>query len=83
MKSNAMSVNLKITGRNGELSYQDESRSTSVYVEIASVPNYDLLVSTDQLSYWTNGKAITIDEKNTILKSFDLWAKNENIKCQW
>jgi len=83
MKSNAMSVNLKITGRNGELSYQDESRSTSVYVEIAGVPNYDLLVSTDQLSYWTNGEPITLDEKNKILESFDLWAKNENIKCQW
>jgi len=83
MKTNAKLVNLNISGRNGELSYQDKTRSASVYVEISSVPNYDLLVSTEQLSFWSNGEPITSDEKHMILESFTLWAKSENIKCQW
>ncbi len=83
MKTNAISVNLNISGRNGELTYLDKTRSASVYVEISGIPNYDLLVSTEQLSYWSNGEVITLDEKHMILESFDLWAKSENIKCQW
>jgi len=83
MKANAMTVSLNITGRNGELSYLDKTRSVSVYVEISGSPDYDLLVSTDQLDYWSNGEPITSDEKHTILDSFDLWAKSEKVKCQW
>ena len=70
-------------GRSGKLRYQGEGKHAEVYYELSGVPEYELLVWTENLKAWSDGSPITPDEKQAIVAAFQAWAKQQGIRCQW
>lgn len=80
MKSN---VELKISGRSGQLVYILDNKCAEAYVEMSGSDKYDLLIEVDLLSNWSNGENISSQERSLIKEAFITWASNKNMRCQW
>jgi hypothetical protein len=74
-------VTLQMTGRSGELVYTDGSRRASAYVEISGALEFDLLVTNPDR--WSDGSAISAEDRAAIARAFDKWAKKTRTRCQW
>ena len=82
MVSTINKVELEMSGRDGELKYYDISYFASAYVEISGAAAFDLLVRSDSIDKWSNGKAITTAERETIIKAFKNWANETQTRCE-
>ena len=83
MKYQDGKVELEMTGRCGELKYYESNRYASAYVEMSGVPEYHLLVWSDDFGKWSDGNSINKKEHEKILTAFKRWAEETNFKCQW
>jgi hypothetical protein len=80
MKSN---VELKMSGRSGQLVYLIDNNSAEAYVEMSGSDKYDLLVDVDILVNWSNGDNISSQDRSLIKEAFISWANSTNTRCQW
>ncbi len=70
-------------GRCGKLQYQNKNIYAEAYYELSGVPEFDLLVWFNDMKLWSNGTTITKEEKSIIKTSFENWANDNKLKCQW
>lgn len=80
MKSN---VELKMSGRSGQLIYVIDNKSAEAYVEMSGSDKYDLLVDVNIISNWSNGENISSQDRCIIKEAFVSWANKTNTRCLW
>ena len=76
-------VELRADGRRGYLVYMEETREALMYWEIPHLEDYHLSVSQESLENWSDGVAVSTDEKTMVLQAFKDWTNRKRYRVQW
>ena len=73
---------MTVSGRCGEITYEEDGRSVRLYWEMSGSPSYDILLCPLNLNYWdTPERARIADEKQLeILQALRRYLTYENLK---
>ena len=75
-------VRLEMSGRVGELIFNDGLREIRAHAEVSGALAYDLLVSASELRS-SDRAYISQEDKQRVLAAFKEWAKMEGVSCEW
>lgn len=78
----AAEVRLEMSGRVGELIFDDGRREIRAHAEVSGALAFDLLVSASEL--WSSDSShISQEDRQRVLAAFKEWAKKEGVSCEW
>ena len=80
--NDARKVTLDLKGRCGHLIYKDGRKTAKAYIEMSGVPEYQILLSMENLEEWQEpkGQLITKDDEDQILQAILAWEKESGMK---
>jgi len=86
--NNSAKIILEMKGRSGHLVYRNGDKTAKLYVEISGVPDYHIILSTEDLMEWhqPKGEIIRRDEEDQILQAIIAWEEESGMKTdipQW
>lgn len=69
-------------GRSGAVFYKRDERILELYWEMSGVPEYDILLSTEEIRFWKYPQEEKIEnpERDQIVRSLELWLRKENLR---
>ena len=76
-------IDLEISGRCGRFVFERDGVSAEASVEMSGSKDFDLLVELDQMTTWSNGVKISLQDKDMIASAFKALAKKRSLSCQW
>lgn len=76
-------VRLVKNGRCGEIRYCAGTRCAALYYELSGDPEVDFLVWFADMKRWSDGAAITTEERATIRTAIEDWARRRRKSIEW
>lgn len=73
---------LHVEGRSGAVFYKRDEHILEIYWEMSGVPEYDILLSTEEIRYWKypHKEEVADMERDQIVGALESWLRKENLR---